>query len=153
MVLSGVSTFHKAWALYTNCESPMIVALSMSPTLHRGDILFLSNLKAPIEIGNICVYKIHGRNLPIVHRVIHRHDSERQGQQQLMTKGDNNALSDLILLKESNYGRQWVLPNEVIGCVQGLLPHFGIFTVYMTDHTNLKYALLGTMGLLVFLYG
>jgi len=47
----------------------------MEPAFARGDILFLSNPKKPIEIGEICVFKIPGRDIPIVHRVIDRHVS------------------------------------------------------------------------------
>jgi signal peptidase len=47
----------------------------MEPAFARGDILFLSNPKKAIDIGEICVFKIPGRDIPIVHRVIDRHDS------------------------------------------------------------------------------
>lgn len=47
----------------------------MEPAFARGDILFLSNPRKPIDIGEICVFKIPGRDIPIVHRVIDRHDT------------------------------------------------------------------------------
>ncbi|KAG0231969.1 Signal peptidase complex catalytic subunit [Actinomortierella wolfii] len=154
MMLFGVFMSYKAWGLYTNCESPLVVVLSgsMEPAFYRGDILFLSNPKTPIEIGDICVYKISGRDIPIVHRVIDRHDGKKPQQQLLLTKGDNNMGDDRILYQETNYGQLWIRPNEVVGRVQGFLPYLGMFTIYMTDYPYLKYALLGSVGLFVFLY-
>ncbi|KAG0317594.1 Signal peptidase complex catalytic subunit, partial [Linnemannia gamsii] len=56
MMLFGVFMSYKAWGLYTNCESPLVVVLSesMEPAFARGDILFLSNPKKAIDIGEIC---------------------------------------------------------------------------------------------------
>ncbi|KAG0223607.1 Signal peptidase complex catalytic subunit [Mortierella sp. GBA43] len=161
---------YKAWGLYTNCESPLVVVLryyfkeavlipeSMEPAFARGDILFLSNPQKPIEIGEICVYKIPGRNIPIVHRVIVRHDPVLNGEndtQLLLTKGDNNAGDDRAQLYQelySNRNMMWVEPKHVVGRVQGQLPYLGYFTIVMTDYPMLKYALLGAVGLIVFIY-
>lgn len=46
---------------------------SMEPGSYRGDLLFLNNRQAQISIGDICVFKIPGREIPIVHRVIEIH--------------------------------------------------------------------------------
>ena len=46
----------------------------MEPLVRRGDILFLSMSPARISTGDICVYKLQGRDIPIVHRVIQVHD-------------------------------------------------------------------------------
>ncbi|KAF9347971.1 Signal peptidase complex catalytic subunit [Mortierella sp. NVP85] len=149
---------YKAWGLYTNCESPLVVVLSesMEPAFARGDILFLSNNpKKPIEIGDICVFKIPGRGIPIVHRVLVNHDFSKPNQQYLLTKGDNNRVDDRAHLYQelySNKDMSWVEPKHVVGRVQGQLPYLGMFTIYMTDYPMLKYALLGAVGLVVFLY-
>lgn len=45
----------------------------MSPAFERGDILFLTMSDAPIVPGDICVFKLEGREIPIVHRVIKVH--------------------------------------------------------------------------------
>lgn len=54
----------------------------MEPAFHRGDLLFLTNYKEdPIRVGDIVVFKIKGRDIPIVHRVLKLHEkyvSERQ---------------------------------------------------------------------------
>ena len=43
---------------------------SMEPAFQRGDILFLTNQDAPIRVGEIVVFKIKDRDIPIVHRVM-----------------------------------------------------------------------------------
>ncbi|KAF9429891.1 Signal peptidase complex catalytic subunit S11C [Podila epigama] len=155
-MLFGVFMSYKAWGLYTNCESPLVVVLSesMEPAFARGDILFLSNPKKPVEIGEICVFKIPHREIPIVHRVIDRHDTGKLEEQRLLTKGDNNNVDDRGLYQEDyrNRGMMWIEPKHVVGRVQGFLPYLGMFTIFMTDYPYFKYALLGGVGLLVFLY-
>ena len=47
---------------------------SMEPYVRRGDILFLAMDQERIRAGDICVYKLAGREIPIVHRVITAHD-------------------------------------------------------------------------------
>ncbi len=46
----------------------------MEPAFQRGDILFLSNSDDPVEVGDIVVFKIAGRDIPIVHRVLRAHE-------------------------------------------------------------------------------
>ena len=41
---------------------------SMEPAFFRGDILFLNRGDAPFAAGEVCVFKISGREIPIVHR-------------------------------------------------------------------------------------
>jgi signal peptidase I len=46
----------------------------MEPAFQRGDILFLTNHDDPIRAGEIVVFKIKDRDIPIVHRVIKVHE-------------------------------------------------------------------------------
>jgi signal peptidase len=47
----------------------------MEPAFRRGDLLFLTHdTEAPIRIGEIVVYKLPGREIPIVHRVLDLHE-------------------------------------------------------------------------------
>ena len=47
----------------------------MEPAFFRGDLLFLTNYKEePIRVGDIVVFKVEGREIPIVHRVIIVHE-------------------------------------------------------------------------------
>ena len=48
----------------------------MEPAFFRGDLLFLTNYREdPIRAGEIVVFKIDGRDIPIVHRVIKLHET------------------------------------------------------------------------------
>lgn len=87
----------------TGSESPIVVVLSgsMEPAFHRyvfvyscvctvyrwkldlfdvtffcrGDLLFLTNYREePVRVGEIVVFKVEGRDIPIVHRVIKLHE-------------------------------------------------------------------------------
>jgi signal peptidase len=46
---------------------------SMEPGFQRGDILFLENNTKDITIGDVVVFKIKGRDIPIVHRVLSKY--------------------------------------------------------------------------------
>ena len=64
----------KGLMLFTGSESPVVVVLSgsMEPTMHRGDILALY-MPDEFEIGDIVVFNIRERDIPIIHRVIQTH--------------------------------------------------------------------------------
>jgi len=145
----------KGLGLITNTESPIVVVLSgsMEPAFYRGDILFLTNPTSErYETGDITVYKIPGADIPIVHRVLETHDvlstteksESKVGHQLLLTKGDNNDSDDVPLYK----GLDWLERKHIVGKVRGFLPYVGYVTIAMNDFPQLKYALLGGMGLL-----
>lgn len=74
--------------LITGSESPVVVVLSgsMEPGFYRGDILFLHLGKAPIRTGEIVVYNIDGRDIPIVHRALQIHEKKPNGAIDILTK-------------------------------------------------------------------
>lgn len=48
---------------------------SMEPAFYRGDLLFLThNEEDPVRVGDILVFRIEGREIPNVHRVIKIHE-------------------------------------------------------------------------------
>lgn len=52
----------------------------MEPAFFRGDLLFLTNHDDDaIKVGDIVVFKIEGRDIPIVHRVLQLHDEYVRG--------------------------------------------------------------------------
>jgi signal peptidase len=54
---------------------PILFSGSMEPAFHRGDLLLLTNYREePIRAGDIVVFRIEGRDIPIVHRVIKVHE-------------------------------------------------------------------------------
>ncbi|TRO73527.1 signal peptidase I, partial [Glycocaulis profundi] len=94
MVLSSALMIWKSLIVITNSPSPIVVVLSgsMEPAFYRGDLLFLTNFKSePLNVGDITVFKIDDREIPIVHRILRIHQSTN-GTVKFLTKGDNNAV-------------------------------------------------------------
>ena len=58
----------------------------MEPAFQRGDILFLNNQDDPIRAGEIVVFKIKDRDIPIVHRALKVHE-RADGGVEVLTKG------------------------------------------------------------------
>ncbi len=53
---------------------PVPCSGSMEPAFFRGDLLFLTHDRAdPIKAGDIVVFRIEGRDIPIVHRALKVH--------------------------------------------------------------------------------
>jgi signal peptidase len=156
MVVCSVIMIWKALVVGSGSESPVVVVLSgsMEPAFFRGDILFLWLGAAKFQVGEIVVFKIKGREVPIVHRILEIHVEDDQasgggpGKMQLLTKGDNNPGNDRLLY---NAGQLWLDEEDVVGRVTAFLPYLGQVTIRLTDYPMIKYALVGGMGLLVIL--
>ncbi|KAI9479796.1 Signal peptidase complex catalytic subunit [Coemansia sp. RSA 989] len=146
-VLTSAFMIWKGLALFTNSESPVVVVLSgsMEPAYYRGDILFLHNGYTPIEVGEVVVYKVEGKEVPIVHRVMKVHTESETNKQYLLTKGDNNSADDRGLY---NPGQLWIQRDDIIGRVKGFVPYAGMGTIWMNDYPQLKMGLLGTLCIL-----
>ncbi|XP_064293832.1 signal peptidase complex catalytic subunit SEC11C isoform X1 [Phalacrocorax carbo] len=148
--VSSALMIWKGLIVITGSESPIVVVLSgsMEPAFHRGDLLFLTNFHDdPIRAGEIVVFKVEGRDIPIVHRVIKIHEKEN-GNIKFLTKGDNNEVDDRGLYKE---GQNWLEKKDVVGRARGFLPYVGMVTIIMNDYPKFKYALLAVMGAYVLL--
>ena len=85
----------------------------MLPAYRRGDVLLIDNRFSDLNIGDIVVYNIPGRDIPIVHRIhvinnpyllsvriIYRGSEEEST---YLTKGDNNHIHDQQL-----YEKGWI---------------------------------------------
>jgi signal peptidase I len=46
----------------------------MEPLVYRGDLLFLTNYDTPVRVGDIVVFNVADKEIPIVHRVIKIHE-------------------------------------------------------------------------------
>jgi len=155
VIASGLMIW-KGLGLVCNTESPIVVVLSgsMEPAFQRGDLLFLTNPTGHRYMtGDITVYKVPGAAVPIVHRVLETHDvvskdyvaaSPLAQDQLLLTKGDNNVVDDIGLYQ----GLDWLEKKHIVGKVRGFVPYVGYVTIMMNDFPQLKYALLGGLGLL-----
>ncbi len=150
LIVASALMIWKGLSVITLSESPIVVVLSgsMEPAFYRGDLLFLAMDNKPIRAGDICVFKIRGRDVPIVHRVLTLHD-DVNGKQFLLTKGDNNQVDDRGLY---NHGQLWIHKEDVVGKVHAVLPKVGMVTIIMNDYPQLKFALLGVLGLFGTLY-
>ncbi|KAK9174235.1 Signal peptidase I [Cryptosporidium meleagridis] len=133
----------------TNSQSPVVVVLSgsMEPGFYRGDILFLYNRKS-ITIGDIVVFSLEGRDIPIVHRVLSYHEGPNDGEVSILTKGDNNDVDDRGLYNENQF---WLNNKHIMGTAVGIIPKVGMITIWLNDYPWLKYALVGMMGITVLL--
>ncbi|KAJ4844623.1 hypothetical protein Tsubulata_023449 [Turnera subulata] len=129
----------KALILITGSESPVVVVLSgsMEPGFQRGDILFLHMSKDPIRAGEIIVFKVDERSIPIVHRVIEVHEPQDITKADILTKGDSNDEDDRVLYAE---GQVWLKPHDVMGRAVGFLPYVGWMTIIMTEKPVIKVA-------------
>ncbi|KAL9225762.1 hypothetical protein vseg_001650 [Gypsophila vaccaria] len=134
--------------LLTGCESPVVVVLtgSMEPGFKRGDILFLNLNKTPFLAGEIVVFRIEEKEIPIVHRVTKVHKRRDSDEVNLLTKGDNNEYDDSYGIYADD--QLWLENSHVIGRVKGYLPYVGYVTIFMTDQPLIKYLLIGGMSIL-----
>ncbi|ODQ64705.1 18kDa catalytic subunit of the signal peptidase complex [Nadsonia fulvescens var. elongata DSM 6958] len=145
LMVTSAFMFWKGLAVVTNSPSPIVVVLSgsMEPAFQRGDLLFLWNRSPRVNVGDIVVYDIKDKAIPIVHRVMRSHASDRK--QLLLTKGDNNPVDDLDLYgyKQNYLDRE----EEIIGTVRGYLPKIGYVTIFLSENAYVKKILLA--GLVV----
>nr|CAD7441474.1 unnamed protein product [Timema bartmani] len=140
MIVSSALMIWKGLMVVTGSESPIVVVLSgsMEPAFHRGDLLFLTNYKEePVRVGEIVVFKVEGRDIPIVHRVLKLHEKEN-GTVKFLTKGDNNSVDDRGLYAP---GQLWLTKKDVVGRARGFLPYVGMVTIYMNEYPKFKVSL------------
>jgi len=136
----------------------------MEPAFQRGDLLFLwnRNLVAETDVGEVVVYNVKDKDIPIVHRVVRKFgkgyvfDTEEAIQQltlcsdtaKLLTKGDNNLSDDTELYAKN---QDYLVRKDIIGSVIGYIPFVGYVTILLSEYPWLKTVMLGIMGLLVVL--
>ncbi|XP_048594419.1 signal peptidase complex catalytic subunit SEC11A isoform X3 [Brassica napus] len=106
MIVTSSLIIWKALICVTGSESPVVVVLSesMEPGFQRGDILFLHMSKDPIRAGEIVVFNIDGRDIPIVHRVIKVHERKNTGEVDVLTKGVGFLDLKLVLVGVIEFG-------------------------------------------------
>lgn len=100
LIVTSALMIWKSLMLVTGSESPVVVVLSgsMEPGFYRGDILFLHLGNAPIRAGEIVVYNIDGRDIPIVHRALQIHEKEPDGAIDILTKVQDCSVWYLLLI-------------------------------------------------------
>lgn len=139
-VISSALIIWKVFILLTFCESPIVVVLSgsMEPAFYRGDLLFLSNYKTvpnPYLNGDILVFKIRGKEIPIVHRIFRMHETyvkfwklyfarQENRDVKILTKGDANQIDDRGLYAKN---QKWLDESDLIGRAQGYVKNVTFF--------------------------
>ncbi|EFW20649.1 Signal peptidase complex catalytic subunit [Coccidioides posadasii str. Silveira] len=111
LVLSTAFMMWKGLSIYTNSSSPIVVVLSgsMEPAFQRGDLLFLWNRSPRAEVGEIVVYNVRGKDIPIVHRVVRafgddeKSPKETNGQKKkkVMSSGKKDSIAAGALHSDS----------------------------------------------------
>lgn len=73
-----ITQMWKGLSVLTNSPSPIVVVLSgsMEPAFQRGDLLFLRNNQPMLNVGEIVVYQVKDKEIPIVHRVVRQFGDE-----------------------------------------------------------------------------
>jgi len=97
----------------------------------------------PVVNGEIVVYRLNEREIPIVHRVIKRHENSETGEIKYLTKGDNNQVDDRGLYAP---GQRWITPKDIIGRARAQCPYIGMVTIVLNDNPKIKYACLALLG-------
>ena len=146
-VVTSALILWKILILVCFSESPIVVVLSgsMEPGYYRGDLLLLTSPSRPLAVGDICVYKLDGRDVPIVHRV-HRLHEANDGKQFILTKGDNNAGDDRNLYDP---GQHWIHQSNIVGRSSAYVPYIGMLTILLAENFFLKVIVLGGLGFFV----
>lgn len=76
LILSTAFMMWKGLSVISDSPSPIVVVLSgsMEPAFQRGDLLFLwnRNLMEETKVGEIVVYNVKGKDIPIVHRLVRK---------------------------------------------------------------------------------
>ena len=160
------SQMWKGLSVISDSPSPIVVVLSgsMEPAFQRGDLLFLwnRNLVAETDVGEVVVYNVKDKDIPIVHRVVRKFgkgyvfDMKEMIQRltlcsdtaKLLTKGDNNLSDDTELYAKN---QDYLVRKDIIGSVIGYIPFVGYVTILLSEYPWLKTVMLGIMGLLVVL--
>lgn len=131
----------KGLSVITDSPSPIVVVLSgsMEPAFQRGDLLLLwnRNLLSETNVGEVVVYNVRGKDIPIVHRIVRKFGVglatpfsppldntlvEPQSisrltilpspEAKLLTKGDNNGADDTELYAR---GQDYLNRKDIVG--------------------------------------
>lgn len=166
-IFTGAFMFWKTLGIVANTSSPIVVVLSgsMEPAFYRGDVLFLWNRNQYNNVGDIVVYEIENKQIPIVHRVINEYKqvssknskSKKKDKSQdlnttqyLLTKGDNNNGHDVPLY---GHGKQYLQKDkDIVGTVKGYLPQVGYITIWISENKNNQLIFYGVLGLAALLF-
>ncbi|CAF3921080.1 unnamed protein product [Rotaria sordida] len=98
---------------YQNRKHVSLTSVAVGPAFNsRGNFLLLTNYSTEfVRAGDIVVFRIEGRDIPTVHRVIKVH-GKNDGYVKFLTKGDTNQVDDRGLYSP---GQLWLERKDIIG--------------------------------------
>ncbi|KAL7712005.1 Signal peptidase complex catalytic subunit SEC11 [Entamoeba marina] len=144
LIVASAVMIWKTLCILLVTEAPIVVILSgsMEPGFRRGDLMFLTNRNGVENInnGDIVVYNLPSKGIPIIHRVIEYHQ-DGKGDVRMLTKGDNNPVDDRGLYN----GPLWLRPEQIIGKSFAHCPYVGMITIMLTDYPILKWLVIGLL--------
>ena len=147
-VVTSALILWKLLILVCFSESPIVVVLSgsMEPGYYRGDLLLLTSPARPVAVGDVCVFKLDGRDTPIVHRIHRVHEERDTGEKYILTKGDNNMGDDRSLYDP---GQDWISERNIVGRSTAYLPYVGFLTIVLAENLWLKVVVLSVLAFFV----
>jgi signal peptidase len=113
-------------------ESKIVVVISgsMEKDLNSGDLIFMKKYKEEkVRVGEIVVFKVEGREINIVNRVI-KINEKVNGKVKLMKKGEKNSVDDRGIYEN---GKMWLKKKDVVGSERGLMNYVGMVKIYMKE--------------------
>ena len=151
LIVTTALMIWRVLVLTTRSDSPVVVVLSgsMEPAFARGDLLLLRNERRASEVGEVVVFEIDNRAVPIVHRILRKHENGGDWEDDsrlMLTKGDNNYADDVALYAP---GQRWLRESHIVGRAGLLIPHIGRLTILMNDYPWFKFGLIGILGYFV----
>ena len=132
-----------AMALTTDMPVVAVESNSMVPVFHKGDILVLSGSEpGQLKVGDIIVYSVAGRDVPVVHRIIRVNPDGS-----FQTKGDANSGQ-----LDFEY---YIPPQSVHGRVFVIIPYLGWVKIGVMEYVlpNVAYILIAVTAIAVIYYG
>jgi len=158
MIVASALIIWKSLMLVSGSESPIVVVLSgsMEPAIQRGDLVFLTLWNKNVVRGDITVYQLPRKEIPIVHRIVHSHsnaalpDKKGKAITTLLTKGDANPGDDIPIFWDAmGPNMKWLNTKHLIGVGRAYVPLIGMVTIMMNDYPLLKYLMIGGLALMV----
>jgi signal peptidase len=114
-------------ALSTDMPVVAVESNSMVPTFYQGDILIIQGVRDPkdyinfLEIGDIIVYSVEGREIPIVHRI-----REINPDGSFQTRGDATTGQHPF--------EKHIDPKQIHGKVIFIIPYLGWVKIGVTEY-------------------
>lgn len=123
----------------TNAPLSVVVSGSMEPVIYRGDIALLYNdYTKPLETGEIVAFRVSDDGPTILHRIIAINHTDNT----ILTKGDNNKVSDAHFLYRGRLSK-----DRVDSRVWAIIPYVGRPFTWIIEWPLMKYTLFGLFTL------